>query len=234
MIIENKINAQGVLRTVDDKGYAVVSNIDTLEAYLQFASELGSFVTQGDAEECSPYVLISEGNQINKLGFSSNELFPHTDRSILQSPPDLVLLWCKQSAKEGGESTFVDMKSVLDNLKLTDYCLYRELLQISAVFSDENFSDFYHSNVFYKDGTSTYLRFRNDNYIFLAPRYHHVFERLVEIIRRNMATYLVNSGEAIIINNKRVLHGRKKFTGHRELYRLHINTVNRMRGCCIL
>ena len=219
------------MNLIHEEGYMIVPGVETLNDYIALAKELGEFVMQGDAEERSPFVLISEGNKINKLGFSHKGLFPHTDRSIMKNPPDLVLLWCSQPAESGGESLLVDARKVLASLKNTNHCLYRRFLEMSAIFSDENLSDFYQSKFFFFDGSSTYVRFRYDDYLYVPPKFHKDYEKFVHLIQENIITHAVKKNEVIIMNNKRMLHGRREFSGHRELYRLHVNTIERMKGC---
>ena len=163
--------ASGVTRKIHEHGYSIIHDINAIDEFVALASSLGSFVVQKDAEECKPYVLVSEDNKINKLGFSQLGLFPHTDRSVLKNPPDLVLLWCQQPADEGGESLFVDMRQALENLKKKNFSLYQDMMGATAIFSDENHSDFNFSRIFYKEGASTYVRFRNDNFIFVPPKF---------------------------------------------------------------
>lgn len=232
MISEKAIAlSSGVIRQIHKNGYTIINDINTIDEFVSLASSLGSLVVQKDAEECKPYVLVSEKNQINKLGFSQQGLFPHTDRSVLMNPPDLVLLWCQQPADEGGESLFVDMRHILEQLKTENFYLYQEMMEATAIFSDENHSDFNFSNIFYKEGSSTYIRFRHDNFIFLSPRYFKTYEKLINLINKNTIHFKLLKGEVVILNNKRVLHGRNEFLGHRVLYRLHVNTVDKMRGC---
>lgn len=232
MLSEKTITlSSGVTRKIHEHGYTIINNINTIDEFVAFAASLGDFVAQKDAEECKPYVLVSEKNQINKLGFSQMGLFPHTDRSVLKIPPDLVLLWCQQPADEGGESLFVDMRLALKNLRNKNYALYQEIMATTAIFSDENHSDFNFSNIFYTEGASTYVRFRNDNFIFVPPRYFKAYDELLDLINSNVTTFKLLQGEVVILNNKRVLHGRNEFTGHRVLYRLHVNTIDKMRGC---
>lgn len=232
MILDRKsANAQEVMSAVHEHGYVVVPDVKTLDEYVSFSSNLGSFVTQNDAEECNPYVLVSEGNRINRLGFSHGGLFPHTDRSIMKSPPDLVLLWCKKPADSGGESLITDMRGLIESLKLDNYSLYEDILNMSAVFSDENYSDFNLSKFFYNDGVGTYIRFRNDGYLFVPPKFHKSYKKLVGLILDTTIVHPTHKNEVIIFNNKRVLHGRRQFSGHRELYRLHVNTIDKMKGC---
>lgn len=232
MIFE-KMNAisSGVTRKIHEHGYAIIPGINAIDEFVALASSLGSFVAQKDAEECKPYVLVSEDNKINKLGFSQLGLFPHTDRSVLKNPPDLVLLWCEQAADEGGESLFVDMRQTLENLRRKKLSLYQDIMETTAIFSDENHSDFNFSNIFYKEGASTYVRFRNDNFIFVPPKYFNAYKELIDLINNNIICFKLLKGEVVILNNKRMLHGRNQFSGHRVLYRLHVNTIDKMRGC---
>lgn len=221
----------GVMRKIHETGYAIVNGIASADEFVALASLLGNLVVQKDAEECKPYVLVSEKNNINKLGFSQLGLFPHTDRSVLQNPPDLVLLWCQQPSENGGESLFVDMRQALENLKNKSFFIYQEMLKVSAVFSDENHSDFNLFNLFYKNGSSTYIRFRNDDFIFFPPKFRMLYEELLTLIKDNITVFKLMKGEVVILNNKRVLHGRNEFDGHRALFRLHVNTIEKMRGC---
>lgn len=169
----------------------------------------GVTVITGCAEEPTP----------GFAGFGRGELLPHTEGSSLPRPPGLLLLACVTPADRGGETFVVDGQALHGTLATEDPASLRALLaprsayfgggtgHLGSVFEDAGFD-------------RVALRLRLDGLGRFSPEATHALSRLRELIHRFQVTFRLNAGQGYAVQNGRWLHGRRRFTGHREILRI--------------
>ncbi len=182
-------------------------------------------------------------SKIEAYTVSSNiRFFPHTDGAYIDEiilhekkykrvrPPKFVILECITPAAEGGESIVIDGKQLLNEAFKTHPELIQPLFEKSIALSRHEFMA-NRVSIYEKDEKKVYsLRYSYDqdmlipcrifksikefNECFVLNKKFHHFEKLV-------------SKEIIIIDNKRMLHGRTEFSGERMLRRAWISDICR-------
>ncbi len=150
----------------------------------------------------------------------------HTDRAFSPAPPPVMGLLCETPAASGGESLLVDARR-----------LYLDLL---IGFGREGltslFEDFYtirrapHETrrplFFYNGSGHTCIAYRRDDDA-VEVRYPPRFAALVQSISDYLANpdyqirVKLQTGEILLVDNHRDLHGRTGYEGERLLYRLY-------------
>lgn len=112
--------------------------------------------------------LISESNPTeptraadsNLLGMTESALTPHTDRSGIDDPPQLLGFWIESQSSVGGASTFVDGHRLIEELSAHDPDSIRVLTRPrSVIFKSEN--GLMEGQILYLDGKKFTLRFIN-------------------------------------------------------------------------
>ncbi|WP_419868547.1 TauD/TfdA family dioxygenase [Chryseobacterium sp. CT-SW4] len=149
----------------------------------------------------------------------NNELFPHTDRSTLENPPNILIYYYRSPSDVGGETWLIDTKKILLEilLKYGEDC--KILQQAYAVFSDQ--SETYIGNIFEKLKDGSYcVRFRNDKFEYLNRDLIEFLPLFYDRIEKYKETVKLEKGYGYMIHNGRFLHGRAGFTGKREAWRL--------------
>jgi alpha-ketoglutarate-dependent taurine dioxygenase len=152
------------------------------------------------------------------VGFSLAELCPHTEASATAEPPGLVALSCEQPAPAGGVSFLVDAAAV-----------YRELADLRptalAALSADDAAVFggdagFRGPVFDRrvDGR-VQVRLRLDNLASFDVSEAALAE-LRSAISRHTRWLPLTAGQAFVIDNRRILHGRTAFSGQRRVYRM--------------
>lgn len=195
------------------KKIEIIDSIRSIDELLSYAESLGNIYQQKDDKNNNGYVTLKPDKTINKYGFSNHHLFPHTDRSNMENPPDYAILWCEKAADHGGESTILDAEEYLLPVL--------EKANFSAIFASENSPELIQKSLYDKE-TGTF-RFRNDDFIYFPPSKLHTFNKLLEIIKKNQITLPLKDGHALIVDNQRMLHGRQAFLGNRTMHRVLVH-----------
>ena len=159
-------------------------------------------------------------------GFGAGALNPHTELSSASRPPALLMLTCIQAASSGGASFIIDGAAVHADLVRQEPGLAAALARPrTAVFGDPGWS----GAVFERErcGRLT-IRLRLDELARFAPEIRRALPRLREVIAEHVAELPLRPGQGFLIDNRRMLHGRRSFNGHRTMYRV----LGLSLGCC--
>jgi hypothetical protein len=195
------------------KKVEVIDSIRSIDELLSHAESLGKIYRQKVDNNNNGYVTLKPNKTIEKYGFSNHHLFPHTDRSNMESPPDYAILWCEKAADHGGESTILDAEEYLLPIL--------EKANFTAIFGSENSPEMIKKPLY--DKKENAFRFRNDDYIYFPPSKLYTFTRLLEIIKKNQITLPLKDGQALIVDNRTMLHGRQAFLGNRTMHRVLVH-----------
>lgn len=156
-----------------------------------------------------------------RAGFSMDGLFPHTDRSIMELPPEVLVFWCEQAALNGGDALLVDGLELHKRLRFsTDGLL--EFLEsgTAAVLGGDNL--YRQTAIFAVTSENTRrLCYRNDHLLFANIEKAEMLRKFNRIILGCSKQLRLSSGCGYILQNTRWLHGRTPFSGLRICYRLN-------------
>jgi hypothetical protein len=167
----------------------------------------------------------------------ANQLIPHTDgpyingivRDVNNSnkfkrvmPPKLVLLLCRRVSSDGGLSTMVDGKQLL--IKLLDMPSHHEIihsshLHLCTIHNNSTLNQF--SPIF----NYIYRRTLSINYETEFMTSKKLRPHLIgfnEIIKQNMNGFKLDENQLLVIDNRRMLHGRTRFSEKRHMVRAWI------------
>ena len=168
----------------------------------------------------------SEINPVN-LAYTGMGLQAHTDNPYRDPVPTLQLLACLENSAEGGDSIVVDGFHAAKVLKKEDPASF-DLLANYAVRFEYLSSD----NVRLRakrpmielgpDGELISIRFNNrssapftDIPFEVMADFYTAYRKLAEIIERPEmeVTFMMKPGDLFIVDNTRILHARKGFSG---------------------
>ncbi|KZM49501.1 TauD/TfdA family dioxygenase [Labrenzia sp. OB1] len=168
----------------------------------------------------------------NNLAYTSHALPLHTDLANQELPPGFQFLHFLANEAQGGGSTFCDGFAVANDLREDDPEAF-ELLSVTPVpfrFQDEDYDIRRHQLVIDLDpfGNLQELHFNAHLAgIFDLPAdrmeaYYRAYRKIMQMTRSksHVMTTRLESGEMVIFDNRRVLHGRTAFdpnTGFRHL-----------------
>jgi alpha-ketoglutarate-dependent taurine dioxygenase len=172
-----------------------------------------------DADADGVTVLRDRGALADKpgfAGFGAGELRPHTESSALAVPPRLLMLICGSTADHGGESLIVDGAAVYADLAADPEVVARLCEPRSVRFATGRWGSVFTPTA---DGRWA-LRLRLDDLAFFTPPVRDVLPALVEAIHRHQRILPLQRSEGYLLDNRRMLHGRRAFTGHRVMYRV--------------
>lgn len=146
----------------------------------------------------------------------------HSDNAHSDNPPDFICLFCEKNSKYGGDSIIKKLDESFLSERLAPLFLekvkYRKngkehevlVLEIEKGVIQSRYSPFC------------------DYYELQSIEQHTALKEFHSLLSKNpLFTYKLSSGEAIILDNKRFLHGRTKFVGNRKIIRLWMNSSDK-------
>lgn len=218
--------ALGMLR---QHGLFTFAGIQDADQFLTFATTIGAIRSHRDSDENGITRIAVVGSntaqQVSGLGFTSKELFAHTDGSAAATPASLVATLCTQTAQTGGHSIFVDGRQLVQ--ALADY--FPHLLDAlsssnSVLFGNPHGPHHLGSMIEILPNNRYVLRFRLDQWIYMTPIVAQALPTLLSLIEGSTFSFKLAAGQGYVAQNDRILHGRTQFLGEREILRILIDS----------
>lgn len=220
---DNKIDL--IINNLKEKGMILIKNVFSSTDARDIATRLGSIIGNIDADNSGITEISNKrvgNNKKNSIAFTTQRLNLHTDRSPLETPPNLIMNWICVKNCTGGQAILVDGYKIFEEIKLKHKDILNILMNPEiACFTDG--IDTFTGPIFYTDSSNKLsVRFRYDQCSFFKLEakksivlFQKIAEKLAHIIDFNI-------GSGYIINNNRWLHGRSHFEGSRMIRRIHI------------
>ena len=205
-------------------GFGKITNGPITEGALFKVIELFGYVRETNYGK--HFEVRTEVNPSN-LAFTGLALQAHTDNPYRDPVPTLQLLYCLESSAAGGENMLVDGFKAITRLREENEEYFDLLSNYSARFEYKNNKDVHLKSrrpiiELSSNGELLAIRFNNRSMSAVndvpfnkMEKWYSAYRRLGEIIDDpNMEiTFRLNPGEAFIVDNTRVLHARKGYSG---------------------
>ena len=227
-------------------GFVLIKQVPITEpAIVELAGLLGEIKSQSYA----PVFDIWQQDNPDILSNTESALAPHVDEPFRSHPPGLFLLHClKASPDGGGTNVLVDGFKLGQTLKTQDPDSFTTLCDIPVPHHrrrDGHFEHYAQTTIFNldADGEVTGFRFAERS---AAPLV--LPEKLIQRIysaRRALLNFAydpeyqvrirLSPGDALLIDNYRIMHGREAFSGERHLRQCNLDrdeALSRYRLLC--
>jgi alpha-ketoglutarate-dependent taurine dioxygenase len=202
-------------------GFARLRNLKP-EELVPFVSSIGPVNFYARQEPFVDVKIVPGGEDLSMTSFA---LSPHTDQSYMtHTHPMVLVLYCYENSVAGGESMLVDGLQVVSDLK-------REAREDFAILSSTKvrFEQFDPSVRYWfrrttpilelgDDGEVAALHFSHKNFLADLPfevmgRFYAAYKALLERLKSQRYQYVfrLEPGECMVVENDRVLHGRRAF-----------------------
>jgi gamma-butyrobetaine dioxygenase len=232
------------LNGLTSRGIAIVSGLGQDEnAGIDFAQSIGPLRNSNFGIRFD----VKSKPSPNNLAYTSHHLPLHTDLPNQEIPPGFQFLHCILNEAEGGNSTFCDGLKIAADLEKTDAEAFQILRDtpIPYRFQDATADLMSHRPVFVagQDGQIDMVVFNPhiaapfDMPAEVVAKYYPAYRTMMAMTRNS--DYIIEtrlkSGDMVIFDNRRVLHGRTRFdpqTGQRFLrgcYVDHHDIASQMR-----
>ena len=223
-LIKRNILTLKWLGDVRKYGFGKITNGPITEGALFKVIELFGYVRETNYGK--HFEVRTEVNPSN-LAFTGLALQAHTDNPYRDPVPTLQLLYCLESSAAGGENMLVDGFKAITRLREENEEYFDLLSNYSARFEYKNNKDVHLKSrrpiiELSANGELLAIRFNNRSMSAVndvpfdkMENWYSAYRRLGEIIDDpNMEiTFRLNPGEAFIVDNTRVLHARKGYSG---------------------
>ncbi|UCI23172.1 gamma-butyrobetaine dioxygenase [Mesorhizobium sp. B2-8-5] len=212
------------LAAVRSYGFAVMDGLPTESGALCKVADLFGYIRETNYGRW--FEVRAEVNP-NNLAYTNLGLQAHTDNPYRDPVPTLQILACIENTVEGGESSVVDGFAVAAALQAENPDGFRLLSSYPARFEYAGSSGVRLQSKrpmieLGPDGELICIRFNNRS---LAPavdvpfaemeKYYAAYRRFAELIEDPSfeVTFKLEAGESFIVDNTRVMHARKAFSG---------------------
>ncbi|HKB88800.1 MAG TPA: TauD/TfdA family dioxygenase [Patescibacteria group bacterium] len=222
--LQDKNAGEKILNSLNEFGFVVFSPMKTPDELLNLVGLFGKPILHRDSDKRGITIVAPKETTIKEsnLGFTNSELIPHTDGTGVADPADLLALYCETPSTSGGESFMIDGKKIYDYMAANKLDMLKLLsTPESAVFGNPKNNPFI-GTIFNKSTEDEHitLRFRGDMWGFYAGPISRILEQFMKILNDFKITFQLSKNEGYIVNNKRILHGRRDFKGYREMQRV--------------
>jgi gamma-butyrobetaine dioxygenase len=214
------------LRQVERLGFALLHGVPVRPGMVCEVVSLFGYVRETNYGRLFDVVTVEEPHN---LAFSPLALGNHTDNPYRDPVPQLQLLHCLEAASEGGESVVVDGFAVAERLR-HEYPADFDLLARTAVpfrYVEPGAVDLRHRAPLIEldvEGGLRTIRYNSRSIGPLdldpeaVPAFYAAHRRLGRLLHDPAMTvgFRLKPGDLFIIDNRRVLHGRRGFGGGRR------------------
>ncbi|NEN88365.1 MAG: taurine catabolism dioxygenase TauD [Okeania sp. SIO3H1] len=214
-------------------GFTVIKNLPYQDLD-NFVSSIGPVYYLAKYGRYSTVKAIPNAQDLS-LSAEGNELSPHTDITFMSTPPLVQLLYCVENLATGGESLVVDGFRVARDFQ-QHHPEYFEILSKVPV----KFEQFYQEWEYYvsrttpiieldKNGLVSAVYFSHKNFGSKLPfeqveAFYEAYKTFFSYLKNPAYQYWfrMEPGDCLLVENFRVLHGRKAFNPSSGLRHLEI------------
>ena len=220
--LDSPAAVRSLLETLFRRGYARVRGVPTTDSALRdLATRLGARGKKTSFNVTTEHV----GAQAPTTVSASRGCQPHTDEPYLDPMPRYLLQLCVENSLSGGELQLVDGMNAAETLAMESPIMAAELARWPMLFTcmgaEENYqglrtiletsADGSFHRITFNDRSSLDFMCPDDRLAVCAEGY----DLLARILQREglQNRFRVQTGDLVIIDNFRVLHGRSENTG---------------------
>jgi alpha-ketoglutarate-dependent taurine dioxygenase len=199
---------------------------DSAEEFEDAAREYGVVMPHRDSDARGVTHLrdMARPGKERAAGFTNDALLPHTDRPAIKTPPRVLLLWCRSGGTQGGETTVLLGSDVAHRLgELDPAALEAWCADDAAIFrtgSDEHVGPIFRM----QDGVVREVRLRFDPHVYFAADAARSMPSLLRALQDTERVFRLSPGTGYALRNDLWLHGRRRFSGNREMLRIMIGS----------
>ncbi len=217
---QNPATFKPALKAYFSYGFYVLQNLPTKPGTLEsLAHKMGNLIPTNFG---SIFNVITEPNPTD-LAYTGHELRAHTDGPYRKPVPGIQILHCLANGAPGGDSTLVDGYTASERLKEADPDAYKALCDVDVDFRYDSGSDVVvnRTRMIQVDDQGKYEQFRFSHRLdYVTPAPASVLEAwyrgrawmsnyLNE--RANNVYFRLTPGDAMVMDNHRLLHGRTAY-----------------------
>lgn len=215
--------ALGFMRCLRDYGLAIVRRAGAEATGIEVMAAL-----LGDIAEAAytPVFDLRPNPAAHTYGNTMQPVPPHTDEAYLHTPTGILVLYCVNPARDGGESALVDGFQVATRLRERDPDAFDLLSRCPQAYHRivprEGMDFRTRARALNVDERGDLVGFRfhpramapSDVDPELAPALHRANAALSALIldARNQIEFQLGKGDAVFFDNHRVMHARRAFT----------------------
>ena len=223
-----------LLERVRDYGFAVIRNLPLRHGEIERLAGLLGFIRETNYGRVFEIKTVAENRT---LAETKHGIAPHNDELFRHAPPGVIAFHCLEASADGGGATvLVDGFNAAERLRETDPAAFDLLVRVPLPYRRRigEMSDFRADTpMIALDAAAEVMAFRCNERT-MAPL--DMPADLVEPVYAALRTvfglvyapamkveFQLQSGEALVFDNQRVLHARTAFAGRRHIRQCHVD-----------
>ena len=236
-IIANPTTRLVMFEHINDYGFAVINDVPTEQEQIEKLAAIFGFIRQTHYGRV--FELISTPQQ-RILAQTSHAIRPHTDEQFRDPVPGLFIMHCLRASECGGGATIlVDGFKAATNLRTQKKELFDLLTRVPIPhrrFLVDDVDDVALSASWpaieldhHDDIVAVHINERTmaplDTQAQLIEPVYRALKELLEQVYSPQAciNYRLESGQAVVLDNHRVMHARTAFNGNRHIRQCHVD-----------
>ena len=220
-VTSDKSSELEFMRTLRDYGLAIVRSAESIGI-----ENMAGLIGRVAAAAYSPVFELKPQKTAHTLGNSMQIVPPHTDEAYLHTPTGILVLYCINPARDGGESILVDGFQIATRLREQDPDAFDVLCRVPQanhrIVPGEGLDHRTRNRALNIDENGNLVGFRFhprsmapiDVAGDLARQLHSANHQLSKLMfdESNQLCFQLEAGDAVFFDNHRVMHSRKAFT----------------------
>lgn len=218
----------GAVSSYEKTGFALVPNISDRSDFKKLLEPFGRVFKHPDAAHDGITVLTDQTSRAEGAGsggFSQASLELHTDRANLINPPQIIAMLYKENSGSGGDALYVEGSLLYETLRAEHPKTFSWAINSHAAHYNDGHSN-YRGPIFQtsSDGVVN-LRFRADDFGYYSIKHSLEVQNFLAVAHGVSKVYRPVDHDVVILDNTRYLHGRTRFNGSREVWRVLLEDV---------
>jgi alpha-ketoglutarate-dependent taurine dioxygenase len=195
---------------------------------MHILKQFGNLFPHPDADSNGITKLKTDASRVGKsgaTGFTQDGLELHTDRSNVTNPPEIVSMLYAKNTGSGGDFLYADGQELYCLLRNEFPTVFRWALSPEAVQYNDGISSYSGPIFCAGDPGKMRVRLRVDDFGYYAMTHNPDLQIFLKCAHKLTRIYRPNNYDLVIMDNTRWLHGRTKFEGSREVWRVLLQDV---------
>ena len=224
---ENEIDKLAAILGRD--GIVLLDGVSSAQQVVQLGRRLGTIAVHPHGRRSGITSIVPRDGAVQApgmIGLTRSGLLPHTDRTVLPIPPNLIIQVLTLPSGSGGEATLADGERVVSEVGRSHPEILETLWAPGTVTFRSGEEEFRSQILSFFGRGRWILRFRDDGGLLADSSVSSLLPLLRDIIQEYTIVLPNVRGCAYIADNWRMLHGRRAFSGTRRAQRLLVDATD--------
>ncbi len=208
-------------KVLESRHSLVTFSCDDEQKFLDAAHELGEVLLHRDSDERGITAIKEIAGEV-QVGLTKQELLFHTDCPAIPAPPRWIMILCRESDGQGGETFACLGDDVVEHLRQKDPAALAALTAPEAAIFRTGPDTRICPIIELDADEAAQVRLRFDRHVHFSWDVTRHVDAILTGMRAVSWRFALTPGMGYIIDNTKWFHGRTAYRGAREASRIHV------------